>query len=158
MLTGPAAAGKNTVSQLLAQKRGKCAVIDADMVRWMYRQPHKAPWEGEEGKIQQKLGAENAILLARNFVQNGIDVILLDVIVDDTAKIYREALPDAKIVLLMPSYDEAYKRFINRPHTITESEFKLVFEWQKNLTVYDEKIDNSNLTAEETAEKLNLLF
>jgi len=158
ILTGPAASGKNTISQILAKKRQECAVIDVDLVRWMYRQPHKAPWEGEEGKIQQKLGVENAILLAKNFLKNNLDVIIIDVIVDETAKLYKVNLPEAKIVLLMPTYEEAHKRFTERPHTITNEEFDMVYKWQEQLTIYDEKIDNTNLTAEETAEALEKLL
>ena len=158
ILTGPAASRKNTISQILAKKRQECAVIDVDLVRWMYRQPHKAPWEGEEGKIQQKLGVENAILLAKNFLKNNLDVIIIDVIVDETAKLYKVNLPEAKIVLLMPTYEEAHKRFTERPHTITNEEFDMVYKWQEQLTIYDEKIDNTNLTAEETAEALEKLL
>lgn len=54
ILTGPAGAGKNTVAHEFAKKREKCAVIDIDLVRWMVLQPHKAPWEGEEGMKQQE--------------------------------------------------------------------------------------------------------
>ena|SRR3990167_5808551 len=158
ILTGPAGAGKNTVGHIIAQKREKCAVINVDDVRQMLVNPHKAPWEGEEGKAQQKLGVENTCLLAKNFVKNGADVIILDVVVDETAKLYREILPETKIILLMPSFEEAHRRFAERPHSITEVEFKIVYEWQEKLTIYDEKNDNSKLTAEETAEKINQLF
>ena len=106
ILTGPAASGKNTVASILAKKRERCAVIDVDLVRWMYQQPHRAPWDGEEGKAQQGLGVENSIELAKNFVRNNIDVILLDVVIDETAKLYRERLPEAKIIFLMPSRSE----------------------------------------------------
>ena len=36
VLTGPAAAGKNTIANLLARKRDKGADIDVDLVRWMH--------------------------------------------------------------------------------------------------------------------------
>ena len=159
ILTGPAAAGKNTISNILAKKREKCAVIDVDMVRWMYRQPYIAPWEdAEEGKEQQKFGVENACLLAQNFIKKGLDVILLDVVVDETAKLYREQLPDAKIVLLLPTFEEAHSRFLNRHKSILEKEFKIVYDWQMAFTDYDEKIDNTNLSVEETVEKLQKFF
>jgi len=158
ILTGPAASGKNTISEILSKKRGQCAVIDVDIVRWMYRQSHKAPWDGAEGKEQQKLGVENACLLAKNFVNKGVDVIILDVVVNETANIYRQQLSEAKIVLLMPNRDETYKRFMSRQHTITEDEFNLVYKWQKRLTDFDKKIDNTQLSAQETTEKLNELF
>lgn len=155
ILTGPAAAGKNTISHLLAQKRTKGADIDVDLVRWMYRHPHKAPWEGEEGMAQLKFGAENSCLLAKNFAEHDIDVSICDVLTDETAQVYRRLLPKAKIILLMPTFEEAFRRFKNRTHTISDEEFKWVYELEQKLTIYDEKIDNTNLTAEEVAEKLN---
>lgn len=155
VLTGPAAAGKNTIAQILSQKREKCAILDVDIVRWMYRHPHKAPWDGEEGIAQQKFGVENACLLAKNFANKSIDVIILDVVVNETAKLYREFLPEVKIILLLPSFKEAYKRFTERAHTISEDEFTLIYEWEEKLTIYDQKIDNTNLSPEEVAEKLN---
>src|SRR3990167_6380131 len=92
ILTGPAGAGKNTIAELAAKKREKCAVIDVDTIRWFLRNPHKAPWEGEEGKTQQFLGVKNACTLAENFLKENCDVIILDVINDETAKLYRELL------------------------------------------------------------------
>lgn len=158
ILTGPAASGKNTISHLLSKKSEKCSVIDVDLVRSFYKHPHYAPWDGEEGKTQQLLGVSNACLLANEYLKNGIDVVILDVVVNNTAKLYRELLPEAKIILLMPSYEEAYKRFMERAHSITEEEFKLVYDWEENLTDFDEKIDNSLLSAQEAADKIAALY
>lgn len=158
VLTGPAAAGKNTVSNLVARMRENGADIDVDLVRWMYRKPHKAPWEGEEGIQQLKLGAENACILAKSFLTKNIDVVICDVLTDDTAMIYKSHLPDVKIILLMSTFEETSKRFNNRPHAISEDEFKWVYELEQKLTVYDGKIDSTHLTAQETAEKVNKLF
>ena|SRR3989344_990438 len=158
ILTGPAASGKNTIAKILAQKREKCAVIDVDTVRQMYIQPHKAPWDGQEGKYQQILGVENACLLAKNFTKNKIDVLILDVVTDETANLYKKNLGEVKIILLMPSYEEAQKRFKDRPHTISDEEFTMLYKWEEDLTVFNEKIDNTALSAVETAEKVNLLL
>ncbi len=43
ILSGPTAAGKNTVGRVLAQRRRRCAVVDFDAVRAMFVQPHRAP-------------------------------------------------------------------------------------------------------------------
>ncbi|OHB17206.1 MAG: hypothetical protein A2749_02885 [Parcubacteria group bacterium RIFCSPHIGHO2_01_FULL_45_26] len=94
----------------------------------MYVQPHKAPWDGEEGKSQQILGVENACLLAKNFIKNKIDVVILDVITDETANLYKKNLDDVKIILLMPSYEETQKRFKDRPHTISDEEFTMLYK------------------------------
>lgn len=158
IITGPAASGKNTISQILAQRRERCAVIDVDIVRWMYRQPHKAPWEGEEGREQQKFGAENACLLAKQFAAKGIDVVILDVVTNQTIALYKELLPEGHVILLLPTKDEAFKRFTGRPHTITEEEFNMVYAWQEELTGFDTKIDNTHLSAEETAQQLEKLL
>ena len=158
ILTGPAASGKNTVSKILAQKREKCAVIDVDAVRWMYTQSHKAPWDGEEGKSQQILGVENTCLIANNFAKNNINVVILDVITDETANLYKKNLGQIKIVLLMPAYEKAHERFTQRPPTVSEQEFKMIYGWQEALTIYDEKIDNTMLSPEEVAEKINSLL
>lgn len=155
ILTGPAASGKNTISKILAQKKERCAVIDVDTIRQMYVQPHKAPWDGEEGKAQQLLGVENTCLLAKNFVKNNIDVVILDVITDETANLYKKNLGEVKIILILPTFEEAQKRFNRRPPTITNEEFKMIYQWEENLTVFDQKIDNTALSAEETADKLS---
>ncbi|SRR5215207_5610380 len=160
LLTGPAAAGKNTISHLLARKRQKCAVIDVDLVRWMYLHPHRAPWEGEEGQAQRLLGVENACLLAKNFAQNNIDVIVLDVLVDETARVYKQQLHEYAplIVLLLPTFEEAYRRFTERGHSISVDQFALVYRWQEALQVVDYKIDNTLLSAEDVAQKVDTLL
>jgi len=157
ILTGPAASGKNTISKILAQKKERCAVIDVDAVRQMYVQPHKAPWDGEAGKTQQLLGVENACLLAKNYSQQKVDVVILDVLTDETANLYKKNLGEVKIILLMPAFAEAQKRFKERPPTITDEESKMLYEWEENLTVFDEKIDNTALSAQETVDKISAI-
>jgi len=157
ILTGPAASGKNTISKILAQKKEKCAVIDVDTIRQMYVQPHKAPWDGEEGRAQQLLGVENTCLLAKNYSQQNIDVVILDVLTDETASLYKKNLGEVRIILLMPVFAEAQKRFKERPSTITDEEFKMIYEWEEKLTVFDEKIDNTSLSAQETVDKISAI-
>lgn len=65
ILTGPAGSGKNTIANLYARSKTKGADIDVDLLRWMYRQPHVALWEGEEGFRQLAIGAQHACLLAK---------------------------------------------------------------------------------------------
>ena len=156
ILTGPSGVGKNTVAVVLAEKLGRCAVIDVDIVRWMVLQPHKAPWDGEEGKAQQKLGVRNACVLARNFVSAGFDVIILDVLTDETARVYKAELKEIepKIVLLLPTFDEIKRRNAVRGRRLTDDEVERVYDCQEHLAVYDTKIDNTHLPAEELAARL----
>jgi len=157
ILTGPAGAGKNTIAHSLAKIREKCAVVDIDLVRWMVLQPHKAPWEGEEGKEQVRLGVKNGCMLAKNFAEEGYDVVILDVIPDEIAEIYKNKLEglNPKIVLLLPSFGEVQKRNSSRPTRLTEGRIKYLYEMEEKLILYDKKIDNTNLSPEEIAEELS---
>lgn len=157
ILTGPPGAGKNTISSIFAKQREKCAVIDVDLIRWIILQPHKAPWEGEEGHKQQLLGVRHACMLAKSLISENYDVLILDVISDETAQIYKGTLKDSqpKIVLLLPSFEEIKRRNKIRPPRLKEEQVEMLYEKQKSLTQYDLKIDNTNLSVEEIVGKLN---
>ena len=152
ILTGPAAAGKSTIANALAQIHEKAAVIDVDIVRWMYRKPHFAPWEGDQGIEQMRIGAEHACMLARSFSEHGLPVFISDVVLNETIEIYQAQLQDYAllVVQLMPSWDVSIVRLRNRTPTISEHEAMWVYEAQKKLTGYDYRLDSSTMTVEET--------
>lgn len=160
IITGPAGAGKNTVAKIFANKRSRCAVIDVDVVRHMLMQPHLAPWAGEEGKRQQILAVENVCALTMNFVEEECDVIILDVLSAETLKLYKQLLEEykPKVVLLLPSYEETQTRNASRPKMITDEEVFILYKSQEALSGYDEKIDTTKLSAEETAERLGSIM
>ena len=56
----------------------------------------------------------------------------------------------------MPTFEETYRRFKERSLTITDKEFKMIYQREENLTVFDEKIDNTVLSPEETVSKILL--
>src|SRR5260221_38596 len=157
ILNGPTGTGKNRISTLIGKKRQHCSGIDFDVLRNMFAQPHKAPWEGEEGRQQQLLGVKQACLLVRSFLENNFDVILLDVLSDETAQIYQENLQQfsPKLVLLLPTFAEIQRRNLTRPPRLTDDELKMVYEQQTQLKIFDQKIDNTYLSAEEVAEMVN---
>lgn len=150
ILTGPPAAGKTTLGPLLAKQLERCAVVDVDQVRAMLVQPHIAPWRGEAGMAQLRLGAHNACTLAQNFVAVGYSVVILDVLTDETAQLYRAQLAEHQptIVLLLPSLAEVLHRNQVRGQWLTDAEVELLYAWQENLRIYDRKIDNTNIPAE----------
>lgn len=157
VLTGPAAAGKNSAAVEVARLVPALAVVDIDAVRWMVLKPHVAPWAGREGKRQLELGVRNGCQLARNFVDAGFPVLIVDVLTDVTASIYREQLPAARIVQLLPEWRVVEARFVERAKSMpsaTIEQARIVYDWQIGLGVLDDRIDSSNMSVLEIAELL----
>ncbi len=150
ILTGPPAAGKTTIGPLLAKQLDRCTVVDVDVLRAMVVQPHVAPWRGEAGRQQLVLGARNACRLACAFAAAGFHVVMLDVLTDETAHIYQAELATLaqRIVLLLPTLTTVLQRNRARGQYLTDEEVALLYEWQRTLTVYDQQIDNSELSVE----------
>lgn len=156
VLNGPTGTGKNTISEIVAGRRERCAVIDYDDLRNMFRKPHLTPWDGEAGRRQNILGLEHACTLARSFVANGYDCIILDVLGNETARLYKELLADLEptLVHLLPTWEEIVRRNGTRPPRLTDDELRMVYEGQAALSVYDVRIDNTDLSPEEVVERV----
>jgi hypothetical protein len=154
ILTGPAASGKNTIGYTYAHDFcEQCAVIDGDQIRWMYAQPHVAPWHGDEGLRQHRIGSRHGALLARSFVELGLEVVLLDVLWADLSAIYRSELSGlpVRIVRLLPSLDECLRRLHQRPHSISDDELRWTYDHTEALTDFDLTLDNTDLSPEMVA-------
>ena len=157
LLTGPPAAGKNTVAASLARRLDRIAVIDDDVVRGMVVQPHHAPWEGSEGHAQQVLGVRNACTLAREFVANGYDVLVLDVVTERTAALYRREL-DLAIVRLLPDRGETDARSETRSEGLLPEERRMLYGQQQAFRGADLTIDNTILSPDTVADELRQLL
>ncbi len=156
ILTGPTAAGKSSVGLLLARRRERCAVVDFDAVRAMFVQPHRAPWQGAEGRDQQLLGVRLVCGLAEGFAAALWEVIILDVLSEETARVYRRLLAPfrPKIVQLLPAWPELKRRFDERGPRLTEAELDRVYRQQEGFAGYDLRIDNTTAPADEIAARL----
>lgn len=154
LLTGPSAAGKNTIGYTFARQYSQqCAVIDGDQVRWMYTQPHVAPWHGNEGLRQHRIGARHGAILARSFSDLGLEVVLLDVLWADLPAIYRAELSglNLRIVRLLPTLGECLRRHHQRPPSISDQEVAWTYDHTASLTDYDLNLDTTTLSAEQVA-------
>ena len=157
ILTGPPASGKNTVGSALAEQREKCALIDVDLLRWMLRKPHIAPWQGEEGIIQAKLGIENACTLSARFSAYGCDVVVLDFLWPYSLEIYRNQLGNSglTVVRLMPSLSTCLERNRSRGQWLKDDEVVMLYKSIEELEGLDQNIENSHLPAYEVAAMLS---
>jgi ABC-type molybdenum transport system ATPase subunit/photorepair protein PhrA len=77
-ITGPAGSGKSTVGEKLAKKLDKCVNIDADHIKHMivsgFYKDDANP--GGWGFSEWGLVGDNIGLLAKNFQENGFDVVI----------------------------------------------------------------------------------
>lgn len=146
LLTGPPAAGKSTTARALADALPLAAVIDVDDLRQLVVTGHAAPWDGEAGLLQQRLGVENASDLARRFASAGIEVVIADVLTLRTVELYRARLPSVLIVRLRISLSEARRRATLRPAYLTDDEFEQLHREQPaGVDLYDHVVDVDGL-------------
>lgn len=156
ILTGPPGAGKDTVAKALARSLERCVVVETDKLREMVISPYHRPWEGEEGKQQHRLGAQNASLVAKSFLEHGFAVVITDTISNSTAELYKRSLPNFKpfIIQLLPTFEEIKRRNKQKRTGLDEKEIAIAYEFQRGLTKYDVRIDNTSLSPNFTLEKI----
>lgn len=84
----------------------------------MFRKPHLTPWEGEAGHRQNVLGVEHACMLAKSFLSNDYDCLVLDVLSDETAGLYRGLLKEynPQLIHLLPTFEEMSGATVHAPH------------------------------------------
>lgn len=160
LITGPAGAGKSSVSNALAKRFEQSAVIEVDTMRGMIKGGYVRPWpHTDEVDLQLSLSAKNACDMANNFLEKGFNVFIDDVVGRKLLEQYSSFFKDRnfKTFLLMPSLDSLLKRFDERGQNkelrerTTElhkrfSEKKDQLNWQV--------INTSNQTLEETVEQI----
>ena len=158
LLTGGPAAGKSATAHRLVEPLGRAAVIDVDDIRQLVVAGHAAPWEGDEGRLQQRIGVENACDLARRFVQWSIDVVLSDVLNSETAALYRSLLPGVLIVRLRLPLAEARRRAALRPVHLTEDEFDALHALQSDGVAVDHNVDVELMTLADQSDAVTRLW
>ena len=113
LITGPAGAGKTTITTKLAEKIPQTAVIEVDMLRGSIKNGYILPFPyTEEAGKQLLLGARNAVSLTKNFLTEGFNVCIDDVASGTILDFYWEQLKDEKfsIFLLLPDKKALEKR------------------------------------------------
>ncbi|WP_244209303.1 AAA family ATPase [Paenibacillus ferrarius] len=111
ILSGPAGVGKSTTSSALVDALKNSAYISGDDVSHMHVRGRQKPWES---KSELSLIWNNILGLTRNFVLNGIDVVIDYVTFPDEAYWLRDKLMDLTqnvvYVVLMTDHETLLKR------------------------------------------------
>jgi hypothetical protein len=159
MLTGGPASGKSATSLRLAKDLHRVAVIDVDDIRHLVVAGHAAPWEGDEGARQQRIGVRNACDLAQSFLDARIEVIMSDVLSPDTFQLYRERLPSLVIVRFRLPLIEARRRAMLRPVHLTDNEFDdLHAQESANDLPADHIIDVAQMSLQEQSDAVRQVW
>lgn len=156
VLTGGPGAGKSTIARTVAPLRKRRAVIEVDDLRQMLVYPHATPWDGAEGLRQQRLGVTHAAQLAVAFADDGCDVVVADVLTNETAALYREALGfrAVEIVHLHVLQSVARERAAARHYSLTHEQFRALHDAQGDFVDFDVQIDTSSTSVTASATKI----
>ena len=113
VITGPAGVGKSTVTNALADRLSKCAVLEGDEIYNQVKSGCVKPWlEGNHTDLMWK----NIICLARNYLEADFDVILNYIIYKDRLEFLMKELSDYDIhfVVLMAKRETVQSRDVGR--------------------------------------------
>ena len=164
ILTGPPGAGKTAAAESLADRYDRVALIEVDTLRHFitptgYIAPGKPGFER-----QHSLALRNACALTANFLEERIAVIIVDVLPEqemlkDLLEGLKTAGSQVHLVRLLPRLGVCLERNDKRrdgrsPHEWVQREYeRFVAEGASGGVT----VDNSELSAYETADKLQAL-
>lgn len=156
LLTGPPASGKNTIAELVAKRLDRCAAIDVDQLRDMIVQPNNSTWESREQALQEQLAVANACCITRNFIEEGFDVVISDLVTEYSLQTYRTSLSQTSIktIVLLPTEDEIMGRLLSRPDYLSRGEVISQYDQQSRFADYDDKLDNTKMQPDEVVDWL----
>ncbi len=115
IVTGPAGVGKSAVAQAICERFDRMLHVDVDSLRHWVVAGYRHPWaEDPQAAEQRLLAVRNASAIARESISMRYAVVIDDVIVGDTAELYRDALQglatNVHFVTLLPDLDTTLAR------------------------------------------------
>jgi adenylylsulfate kinase-like enzyme len=166
IITGTPAAGKTTVSQLVAERLQRSARIDGDVMAHLMVNGWASPFDdegnwnpGEEAKQQLRLRMANACSVADNFAAAGFTPVI-DLVVETREELAflagRILARPLLLVVLAPPLDIARHRNATRdPQTRVDYDFApTARNMRREIGDLGWWLDSGELTAEETADRI----
>ncbi len=150
ILNGPRNSGKTTVAKILQKNIPNTAHGEVDSLRdfvyWM---------KGEQGAYE--LSIENGVLITKNFVKHGLNVIFTYLIEDKDYKKIMEMLKDINTEIYVFTLNPELKAALSNRGTreLNEQEkdrIKYHYKVGTNIPSFGQVIDNTKQTPEGTAE------
>jgi Chloramphenicol phosphotransferase-like protein len=131
-------------------------VIEVDDLRQMLVHPHAAPGEGAEGLRKQKLGVVNAARLSIAFADDGCDVVIADVLTNETAALHREALGSCALTIVHLSVPQAVamERAAARLYSLTNEQMQALHQALGAFETFDVAIDTSFTALADSVSKI----
>lgn len=161
ILLGAQGSGKTTIARLLKEKLN-CPYIDFDWIRDFHLD---SKWSNTNLN-EQNMSFDNLCFIVRNYLKHGYSNIILSGFSEDEVKRIIEEFKDNKykIVTLILNNDEILKeRVLDRSRDSGYRDYKESISFNKRLKEdlhypNEIKIDNTNLTPELTASKIESLI
>ncbi len=161
LVTGPAGAGKSTITKELARKFINSARIDVDYVREMIANGYAKPFhDNKKTRAQFLLSRKNVCSLAKNFVESGFCVFIDDVISKKSSlDFYLKSLSDYRVLVFLLFCDKniLHKRDTARPKEQAMGERALQLHGHFSERLNENRwffIDTSKITIAETVKQI----
>lgn len=155
VITGPAGVGKSTISYKLGSRLEKSVVIEGDTIYNFFVGGRIRPWYPD---APLDLFWKNSIMLIRSYLEAGYDVVFNYIIKNDNLEKLQNEFKDYDFIFkcLLVDEETIVKRDQLRPEDCRMNERSLILLNEFRECNYDPKyiIDSSNLTIEETVEKI----
>lgn len=151
IITGPAGVGKSTISKLISERLEKSALIEGDDIYHLVCGGYVVPWK--EGN-HLDIFWQNAIMLIKNFLENGYDVVFNYIIYPASLEKLKEHFKnyDVKFVVLLTDEQTIVKRDKLRPveNQMGKRSLVLLQEFKSKNYDSDYILNTSNLSIEES--------
>jgi guanylate kinase len=149
VVSGPIASGKSTTCKILRDKIKNSVLADGDEIKAAMTFKPEIEWSEQIRSTWQSI-----ISTAKSAISDGYDVVI-DYVVENELEMLKQEFQqfDLKYIVLLPSKSILKKRLRDRGDTeYATRQLKLIEVISSNPENDDYIIDNSALTAEETAQ------